>query len=153
MDSKFKLIAIGNRFMKDDGIAIAVAEHLRGHIGAELDFIIAETDYQSCFYLINEDDIIIILDALYTDAVPGCVQQFNLCNEITNASSNYTQHDMSVIEYLKIHRMAVKGYLIGIEVAEIGYGDKLSSFISGRFNDICMEVEYIIKNILSEGIV
>ncbi|MEQ8199655.1 MAG: hydrogenase maturation protease, partial [Clostridiaceae bacterium] len=69
-----KLVAVGNRYMKDDGIAIEVAEILEDRLtDLNLEIIIGETDSQNCFYLLNKDDFVFILDALCIGTEPGSI--------------------------------------------------------------------------------
>lgn len=78
VNNMIKLISVGNPFMKDDGIAVKVIEEIREKLtGIKLDIIVAETDYQNGFYLLNEGDFVIILDAMYTGTEPGNVCVFD----------------------------------------------------------------------------
>ena len=61
--SMIKVIAIGNRIMIDDGIAIAVLENVRNKLESMgIEIIIGETDFQFCFHQLKEHDFVIILD-------------------------------------------------------------------------------------------
>lgn len=146
-----KLVAVGNRFMKDDGIAIAVAESLENrlsHLGLRI--LIGETDCQSSYYLLNRDDFVFILDALYMGAEPGSVHVLNLEEVMSQPSDSFMQHDMSMIELMKLYGDHLRGYMIGIEVAEIGFGDELSPVLRDKLPQICLEIENSIKKIILE---
>jgi len=146
-----KLIAIGNRLMSDDGIAIAVAENLLNKFkDLNIEIIIAETDCQTYFNLLNNNDFVIILDALYTGAEPGSIDVFSLDDVLKSSNAINTQHDMSIIDFMKIYNRKLKGYMIGIEVEKVGFGDELSSILKEKFYNICYKVEQIITNIISE---
>lgn len=146
-----KLVAIGNRFMKDDGIAIEVAKILEDRlISQNLEIIIGETDFQNCFYLLDEDDYVFILDAIYIGAEPGSIHLFNLKDIRLQPSNSFMQHDMSIIEMIKLYDCKFKGYIIGIEVADIGFGDGLSLVLREKLSQICSVVENNIKIIIME---
>ncbi|HOJ49062.1 MAG TPA: hydrogenase maturation protease [Bacillota bacterium] len=137
-----KLIAVGNRFMTDDGIAIAVTEHMRDTM-EELgyDVTICETDDKSCFFSLNEDDFIVILDALYTNDTPGSIKTYELSEVLSAPSCCGSQHELSLIELMKLYGRNYKGYLIGIEVADVCYGEEISPVLSQKFENICSAVE------------
>mgnify|MGYP000956181969 CR=1 FL=1 len=145
-----KLVAVGNRLMMDDGIAIRVAEELRNRFTClQLDIIIGETDCHSSFYLLNDNDFVIILDAMYMGEESGSVHVFSL-DALSNPSGSCTQHDMSILELMRLYNCKFKGCIIGIEVADIGFGDCLSPVLMEKFPKVCSEVESVIKNIILE---
>lgn len=146
-----KAIAIGNRVMMDDGIAIEVLENLRSRLEqVGIEVIIGETDFQFCFQLLKENDFIIILDASYSSGVPGDVHSYKLQEAVTAYGQITSQHDMSVFDLMRLYSKTLDGYLIGIETAETGFGCELSEALKTKFNGICLEVESIIKKIVEE---
>lgn len=148
-----KVVAIGNRLMKDDGVAIEVAEILADRLSnMNIEIIISETDCQSCFYLLNQQDFVFILDAFYRGMEPGSIHIFKLEEVISQPSGSFMQHDMSIIELMKLYGSNFKGYIIGIEIAEVGFGDKISPVLKEKFKQICSDVEKIIKEIILEEI-
>ncbi|ADL04757.1 hydrogenase maturation protease [Lacrimispora saccharolytica] len=146
-----KLVAIGNRFMKDDAIAIKAAEMLEDRLTQQdVHVIIGETDFQHCFYLLDEDDFILILDALSPREEPGKVHLFSLKDVISQPSLFSMQHDMSMVELMKLYGVQFQGYLIGIEISEIGIGYELSAVLNHKLPQICREIENVIQKILWE---
>jgi hydrogenase maturation protease len=144
-----KLVAIGNRLMKDDGVAIEVAKILEDRLSdLNIEIIIAETDCHNCFYLLDQEDFVLILDALYKGTEPGSIHIFKLEDVISQPCASFMQHDMSVIELMKLYGSKFKGYIIGIEVAEVGFGDKLSPVLKEKFQQICSKIETTIKEIV-----
>jgi len=148
-----KLVAIGNRFMKDDGIAINVAELLEDRLSnLNIKVIIGETDCQNCFYLLNSEDYVFILDAQYIGSEPGSIHLFKLEEVISQPIGSFMQHDMSLIELMKLYGSKFKGYLIGIEIAEVDFGDELSSILKEKLHQICSDIEDTIKTIILEEV-
>ena len=148
-----KVVAIGNRFMKDDGVAIEIAEILADRLSdLNIEIIISETDCQNCFYLLKQKDFVFILDALYKGTEPGSIHIFKLEEVLAQPSGSFMQHDMSIIELMKLYGSNFKGYIIGIEIAEVGFGDKISPVLKEKFKQICLDVEKIIKKIILEEI-
>ena len=60
------------------------------------------------------------------------------------------QHDLSMVELMKLYRVRFRGYLIGIEISEIGFGHELSAVLRDKLPQICGEVETAIQKILWE---
>ncbi|WP_418791862.1 hydrogenase maturation protease [Phosphitispora sp. TUW77] len=144
-----KIVAIGNRLMKDDGIAIAVAENLKNKL-EDLGFevIIGETDFQLCFHLLNADDFVIILDAAFIDGNPGNVHVYKLQEASVKYGEPASEHEMSIFDMIKIFSKPLKGYFISIEAAETGFGFELSDELMSKFSDICLKIECIINRIM-----
>ncbi|TAH70159.1 MAG: hydrogenase maturation protease [Anaerolineaceae bacterium] len=148
-----KAIGIGNRLMMDDGIAIAVLESIRDNlkkIGWEV--IIGETDLLFSFNQIKEDDFVIILDATYSGGLAGSVSYCKLEEAITSYGAMNYQHDMSIFDLMRLYSKYVRGYFIGIEIAEVGFQCELSDTLKKMFEDICLYVENLIKEIVKEEI-
>lgn len=146
-----KAIAIGNRLMMDDGIAISVLENLRNKLESMgIEVILGETDFQFCFYMLKEDDFVIILDAAHSGADAGSVYSYKLPEATTAYGETNSQHDMSIFDLMKLYPKPLKGCLIGIEIAETGFGFELSDSLKEKFNSICLEVERVICEILEE---
>jgi hydrogenase maturation protease len=144
-----KVIGIGNRLMKDDGIAIMVLENIRSQLESiGIEVIIGETDFEACFHQLNEDDFIIILDAVYKDLSVGQIHINDLQEAITIYGKPDVQHDASIFDLMKLYRKLLKGYLIGIEIDETGFGYGMSETMKKEFYSICLEVERIINKMI-----
>jgi hydrogenase maturation protease len=147
-----KVIGIGNRLMMDDGIAIAVLESIRNKLESiGIEVIIAETDFQFCFHQLKEDDFAIIVDASYLGGTAGSIHSWELQEAVTAYGQTKSQHDLSVFDLMRLYSKPMKGYLIGIEIAEARIGCELSRALKDKFNDICFDIERIITEIVKRG--
>lgn len=137
--------------MKDDGIGLLVAEELeKRFLPSELEIIYGETDSEACFYSLNPQELILILDAMSSGDRPGSVKIFSIEEIIEQVSNPTMQHDMSILDMIRLYRFPVKGYLIGIEAAIITPGCELSTVLKRQFPHICRKTEDIIIEILSK---
>ena len=137
--------------MKDDGIGLLVAEELeKRFLSRELEIIYGETDSEACFYSLNPDDFILILDAMSSGNRPGSVKIFSLEEIMEQVSPPTMQHDMSFLDMIRLYRFPVKGYLIGIEASIISPGCELSTVLKRQFPHICSKTEDMIREILSK---
>ncbi len=147
-----KLIAIGNRIMKDDGIAILVAESLyEKFVDKEFKVIIAETDIDFGLSSFKKNDFIIMMDATYYGIEPGSVtvSPFNEMKDYIKQC--FSQHDMNLLNLLSTYFPTIKGYFLGIEIDEVEFGLELSQKLQSQFESICKKVENNIDWIL-EGL-
>lgn len=146
-----KLIAAGNRCMKDDGAAVKAAEFLEADLSLMgISVIICETDCEGCFYSLDEADFIILLDASFVGGEPGSLHVFRLEDILTKSSLPFTRHDMSTLELMKIYGCSFHGCLIGIEISEIGFGTELSPVLTERMPNLCLEIKDTIKRIIED---
>lgn len=137
--------------MKDDGIGLLVAEELeKRFLSKEVEIIYGETDSEACFYSLNPDDFILILDAMSSGDRPGSVKVFSLEEFMEQVSNPTMQHDMSFLDMIRLYRFPVRGYLIGIEASIIAPGCELSTVLKRQFPHICRKTEDIIREILSK---
>ncbi|MEG2017865.1 MAG: hypothetical protein RR128_05325, partial [Clostridium sp.] len=95
-----------------------------------------------------EEDFVIILDSTYLGIEPCTVTVLTLeqCDKYMNTF--ITAHEDSLIKVLRRQYREIKGYLIGIEIADIGFSLELSTVLQERFQEICLIIKEKIKDIL-----
>lgn len=146
-----KLIAAGNRCMKDDGAAVKAAGFLEEELSfMGIDVIICETDCEGCFYSLDETDFIIVLDASFAGGEPGSLHVFRLEEILAKSCILFARHDMGILELMKIYGRGFHGCFIGIEISEIGFGTELSPVLKERMPKLCLEIRDIVKRIVEE---
>ena len=145
------IVGIGNRMMKDDSIGIHVTEFLKKTLKYhELKIIVAETDAYYCLNKLKRDDFLIIIDATYNRKEPGTISVVSLQTVLQSRYKAFSQHEMSLFDLILLYYGKMDGYLIGIEVSEIGFGLALSQTLGGKFQSICHEMTDYINKILEE---
>lgn len=146
---RIKCIALGNRIMGDDSIAIRVLEEISSILeGENIDIVFGETDIDYALNEIEDGDFLFILDSTYFNIEPGTVtftpiEEFN-----TNQGEVYSQHQPNLINLLKAYEKSVSGFIIGVEVQEIDFSLELSHILKRELSMICVEVSEFIKNTL-----
>lgn len=127
--------------MKDDGVGLDVVDSVKDRlIKSGIDVIVSETDFDYCLSLIQPNDFLILVDAIYSGEKPGHVQIMTLNEVFGNQSPSLSFHEQSIIDGLVTYYPNLEGYLIGIEVAQISYGLELSEILNAEFNKICDKV-------------
>jgi hydrogenase maturation protease len=143
-----KLLAIGNRLMGDDGIAIKVGENISEALENKgIEVVIGETDIYYCLSEIFDVDIVFILDATYYATIPGTItinsiKDFKICT-----NKQFSQHGINLIKLIEIYKVKKKIYVIGIEIDEIIYSLNISSALNSKLKNICSEVQETILDI------
>ncbi|SKA80217.1 hydrogenase maturation protease [Caloramator quimbayensis] len=139
-----KLIAIGNKLMGDDGIALIVADKIKEKLkDMNIEVIIGETDFDFCLDFINKDDFIIILDSTHFNIKKGNITLLPL-DSLNQSKNFFFPHSLSLIHYLLIYN--IKGIFIGIEAENIDFTNRLSSTLSKNLDNICNNVLKVIKD-------
>ena len=145
------VMAIGNPIMKDDGIAIRVARHIKPKIiDKNVEVVIGETDVSFCLDSLSEEDFLVVMDAMYIGEEPGRVRLISLDKAAVYRRKPYFAHDMNVIDAIAAEFPGIRGYMIGIEPAVVGVGFELSNCLKIRFEGICSDVERMLAQIMEE---
>lgn len=145
---RVKVIALGNRIMGDDGVAVKVAERLAEvshQSGVEI--VIGETDFGYIQSKLVEGEFVLILDAVQLGVRPGSVVIRPLDSLKGGWVEQYSQHQYSLLHLLQSCG-SVKGYLIGIEIQEARFSLELSKTLEEKFDAICTEILEIVMTMV-----
>lgn len=133
-----KIFGVGNPLMRDDGIGVAVSRLLEPPPNATV--FQGEIFVEDCLSNIEEGDAVIILDAVQLSEPAGRVITipFEDCRRYFPPGPFC--HDVSLLHSLLYGNQNVPGFLIGIQAAEIGFSEGLSSVLSDKLPDIVKQV-------------
>lgn len=145
-----KLIAMGNRLMKDDGIGIEVALSIEEKLTEDgIDIIYGETDFDYCMSKVEENDFIILLDATSYGKKPGEIRVISLDSYIPD-KLGYSQHCYSFFEVLKCYFPEVRGVIISIKIYEVDFNYGLSTVLQEKLSDLSKDILYIIEDVVNK---
>ncbi len=148
MTATATLIALGNRLMTDDAVALHVAERLESRLGeAGLKVVIAETDLSCAIHEIANRAI--LLDAALSGREVGTVWRVPKGEWCGQRSLGLSQHGFSLVEWIRLVE-AREVDLIGIEVVDIGLGLGLSIEVERKLESIMAAVEWSIMSVLQQ---
>lgn len=146
------VIGIGNIIMKDDGIGVRVVEAIQTQLRElNIQFVLGETDVQYCLDEIQQDDFLLIIDAMAEGEEPGSIEIMELDEAIQKRRKLRTQHEFSLLDLISLHYPKANGYFAGIKAAEIDFGFDLSEALQQRFDSICSDVLKAIDTIKEEA--
>ncbi len=147
------VIGIGNILMQDDGIGVLIVNAIKFELQKlDIEAFSGETDVQYCLDQINQDDFLIMIDAIQQQNRAGNIQLIGLNQAISNITAFDSQHQFSMFEALRIYYPHIQGYLIGIETEQFNMGVAISERLASNFTQISDEVLEIILNISKDVI-
>ncbi|MBU3112810.1 hydrogenase maturation protease [Clostridium lacusfryxellense] len=127
--------------MMDDAVAILILEKIENFLQAKgIETIIGETDVDFCYSELNEVDIFYIIDSTYYGNTPGTLTFKRLDDMKMNRGKNKSIHSLGLIDLINVYKMNIKGYFIGIEIADININIGLSHILQGKINFISKKI-------------
>lgn len=146
--SLLTVVGVGNRLFCDDGIGNNVVEALLAlNISSSMEYIVGETDIDSCLSQIHSQYLVII-DAVRMGKNPGSVQAMPLDNHVLLNESGISMHNQHLLHLLQVD-FIVEGQLIGIEPYDISLHLGLSDCMKQNFNSIVIQSNLIIIDFMS----
>ena len=148
------IIGVGNSSMADDGIGLRVVEHLARR-GLEHGFeavAIADEGTRLLFYLTENTDKIVIIDAVDMGLEPGEYRLFKPEDvETQGAASGITTHEGDLLRVLELaaglHYHIPPVTILGIQPAILGPGLELSPALERRFDTyLRVALEEVVRN-------
>ncbi|MGE5653236.1 MAG: hydrogenase maturation protease [Bacillota bacterium] len=140
MSNSTVLIAVGNRLMTDDAVALAAAERLQPTLEEMgLKVVIAETDLSCAIHQIGPPHRIIVLDAAISGREVGSVWRVPRGEWCAQRSLGLSQHGFGLVEWMRLAEPRVVD-VIGIEVADLGWGFGLSIALQAELERIIADV-------------
>lgn len=143
---KVKLFALGNVVMKDDGIAIKIANLMEAELtGMGIEVIYGETDIGYCLSQLTSEDYLILMDASCLGKQAGRITILSLQESLWYHFGT-NQHDLNFIHLLQCYYPCQDGIIIAIEAQDAGVGLELSSCLQDQLPEISEEVRIIITD-------
>lgn len=145
-----KIFGIGNPLLKDDGIGLKVTETLKEN--EQVKIYQTEIFVEDALEQIEETDYVVIIDAVQLDRHVGEIHflSFEECGRLIQPK--VFCHEMSLLGTLLLEYPMIKGELIGIEIAEVDYGEELSFELSQNLSKIIDQVTLHINALIRKGI-
>ena len=129
------IIGIGNGDRGDDGAGVAVAEEL-----TECTTHVVDAGALDIFGLWNEDDNVVVIDAMRSGAAPGTIRSFdvreNPLPEETFASTHSFGPAAGIELARVLGRMPASLEVIGIEAGDFTAGSSLSPPVQRAVQDV-----------------
>lgn len=136
-----KVIAIGNRLMMDDAVGVVILEKIKNILEDKgIECIIGETDVDFCFSKLNTEDVFYIIDSTYYGNIPGTVTFKDLRDVKKSTGHSRSIHSLGLVELVNMYNLDIKGYFIGIEIANIDINIGLSHILESKLENISRDI-------------
>lgn len=139
------VLCLGNRYLRDDGVGINVADRLRGHaLGEDVLVDVSQTADFSLLWQYSGASKIIVVDALKSGAPPGTVSKYRIVPNRGPLVSVPGQHELQLHDIFDIANQAglldCPVTIIGVEPKDCGVGEGLSPELANAIPDLLVEV-------------
>jgi hydrogenase maturation protease len=147
------ILGIGNSLLRDEGAGIHALNCLRDQIPARsnLTFLDGGTLSFTLAGAIEDASCLIVLDAAQLDAAPGHTQVFEgeQMDAFLGSNRKRSVHEVSLLDLLAIARLGdhlpERRALVGIQPAEIDWGEHPSAAVQAAMPRICGQVRQLIE--------
>ncbi len=150
--SKVKLIGVGNRFRRDDGVGWQIVQALRQTHLPETEALEASGEGASLIEFMQGGDTVLLFDAVVSGATPGAIFRFEAHNErIPTRFFNYSTHAFSVAEAIEMARalgkLPARLLVYGIEGDDFDGGVSLTPAVQAAIPRV---IELVMLDLKSE---
>ncbi|MCB0995068.1 MAG: hydrogenase maturation protease [Acidimicrobiales bacterium] len=138
------VIGVGNRFRRDDGLGLEVAERLDGAV-AGCDVALADGEPARLMELWRDRPLAVVVDAMRSGAGAGTVTRLELgLDELPARSARASSHAVGVTEAAALGRAVAclpgRLVLFGVEAAALGDGEGLSAPVAAALNGVVARI-------------
>jgi hydrogenase maturation protease len=128
------VIGVGNAYRSDDGVGLAVAEHVRS-LGAGVDVVLCEEEPSRLIEAWTDADLAIVVDAASSGAAPGTVRRFDASEQpVPSREFRGSTHAFGLGEAIELARALrrLPGRLVvyGVEGERFAAGQGLSAAVA-----------------------
>lgn len=147
------ILGIGNSLLRDEGAGIHALHRLREELSGcdDIDFIDGGTLSFTLAGHIEDTSHLIVLDAAQLDAAPGHSQVFEgeAMDEFIGSNRKCSVHEVSLLDLMAIARLSdrlpERRALIGIQPAEIDWGEHPSAAVAAAMPQVCAQARKLIE--------
>jgi hydrogenase maturation protease len=124
-------VAIGNRYRRDDGVALALADRLRAHPDLTIDIVEAGDDVIRLVDLWKDRELVIVADAVIAGEEPGTIYRRNpISTQLPRRWFALSSHQLGIVEAIELgramKRLPRRMLFVGVEAMDLGQGEGLT---------------------------
>ncbi|RQD56874.1 MAG: hydrogenase maturation protease [Desulfonatronovibrio sp. MSAO_Bac4] len=146
------VMGIGNILLRDEGVGVFCVQELQKKSWPEnVSFIDGGTFTQDLFYLFENFDHLLVLDAVRGGKNPGTIYRLEEKDLIENKKQQISLHDIDLLDSLKMAELMGKKpqlTVLGIEPEQIAWEMGLTDSLEKSFPDFVSIAEKEINSIL-----
>lgn len=144
-DERHVVVCVGNRFRRDDSVALHVAAWLRDRVPAGVEILTLEGEPTTLLDVFSSSDLVILVDAVATAAVPGLICRFDATDEAVPGSVfGASTHAFGLAETIELARTLrkLRGTVLvyGIAGQDFNAGEGLTARVAAAVNQTGAEI-------------
>ncbi|HCI13378.1 MAG: peptidase M52 [Gallionellales bacterium GWA2_60_142] len=147
------ILGIGNSLLRDEGAGIHALNRLREELAGhdDISFIDGGTLSFALAGHIEDASRLIVIDAAQLDAAPGHSRVFEgeAMDEFLGGNRKRSVHEVSLLDLMAIALLAdhlpQRRALIGIQPAEIDWGEHPSAAVAAAMPQVCAQARKLIE--------
>jgi hydrogenase maturation protease len=144
------VLCLGNKYLGDDGVALRVAEALKGVVGAGVIVVECQTLDLPLLSQYEGASKIIVVDALRSGALPGSIGRYGLVPRREALVSLPREHGLQLHEVFDLAYAAgmvrCPVTIVGVEPKNCGVGESLTPELEAAIPLVVGEVEAALKS-------
>ncbi len=145
MALKILVMGIGNTLLSDEAVGVVVMQALAAELGAsdDIEFIDGGTLSFTLAVPISECDALLVIDAARFDTAAGTVRHFEgeAMDRFLGENRKGSVHEVGLVDLMAIARLGEhwpqQRALIGIEPAEVSWGEALTPVVAAAVPRAC----------------
>lgn len=157
-DSSIGIIGVGNPLRKDDGIGILLLKYIKKEsekLPNNVIFVDGGTGGMNLLHLFNRFDLIILLDAVNFNGIPGETRFFSFDDIISQKEvSTVSTHNADVFHIIKLGQeldeCPKKIFIFGVQPADVSFGEGLTDSLQKKIDDIIESMKTHVFNVLRD---
>jgi len=130
VDGRKVLVGLGNRYMKDDGVGLVVAEELKPAVGGAVAVLVRSSMDLGLLWELRGASLVVIVDAVRTGAQPGTVTALAATPSVAPLERLPGLHSLELLDVLDLARSARLDVpplvLVGVEPSDCSPGEGLT---------------------------
>lgn len=153
-DVQIRVIGVGNRFRRDDGVGLVVAELVRNKIADAVDVRVLSGEGASIIEAFDGADLVFIIDAARSFALsPGAVVSLDPRRQrIPSDFLSYSSHAFSVAEAVEMARalgmLPPMLRVVAITASDFGSGDGLTEVVAEAGRHVAEHIVAVSRRLL-----
>jgi hydrogenase maturation protease len=149
------VVAIGNRYRGDDGLALAAAERLAGHVPDGVEIVPCEQEPTRLIDAWHGAAAVVVVDAVEAGAKPGTLHRFDASEaELPARVFRSSTHVFGVGEAIELARalgkLPARVVVLGVEGSDFTAREGLSAPVESAVDDVARAVLDELKRMARE---
>ena len=146
------IVGLGNEMAGDDAAGLIAARKLRHSLAADIHVESRDKPDWEMFERLEEDDVLIVINAVMGGAAPGTIHHFSL-DDIADAGLRHcSSHGLGLAHWAglaeKLGKPAQHVCIIGIEIGQTELGAGLSTDVENSIPQLLLGVERVVQQSL-----